>query len=112
MQEVAKLREISLYYKFIQKYSCRYEKTKVYYYVKFRVHNVGLLHDGRSEEKSNENEPIKHSIISSCILQSAKFFRRSIMSKDVFLFSVSLMVCFSIGKAGYLSRPVFLRNFF
>ena len=63
MQEVAKLREISFYYKFIQKYSCRYERTKVYYNVKFRVHNVGLLHDGRPEEKSNENEPIKHSII-------------------------------------------------
>jgi len=34
------------------------------------------------------------------------------MSKDVFLFSVLLMVGFSIGKAGHLSRPVFLRNFF
>jgi len=112
MQEVARLREISFYYKFIEKYSCRYEKTKVYYNAKFRVHNVGLLHDGRPEEKSNENEPIKHSITSICILQYSKFFRRSIMSKDVFLFSVLLMVGFSIGKAGHLSRPVFLRNFF
>ena len=32
MQDVAKLREISFYYKFIEKYSCRNEKTKVYYY--------------------------------------------------------------------------------
>jgi hypothetical protein len=85
MQEVAKLREISFYYKFIEKYACRYEKTKVYYYTKFRVHNVGLLHDGRPEEKSNENEPIRHSIISICILQCSEFFRRSSMSKNYFL---------------------------
>jgi hypothetical protein len=29
-----------------------------------------------------------------------------------FMFSVLLMVGFSVGKVGYLSRPVFLRNFF
>jgi len=74
MQEVAKLREISFYYKFIEKYSCRYEKTKVYYNAKFRVHNVGLLHDGRPEEKSNESEPIKHSITVSVYCSLISFF--------------------------------------
>ncbi len=82
MQDFVKVREVIFIKSLLKNILADTRRLKYTGVLNFGFIMSGFCMTAETEEKSNENEPIKHSI---CILQSSKFFRRSSMSKNYFL---------------------------
>ncbi len=85
MQDFVKVREVIFIKSLLKNILADTKRLKYTIPLNFGFIMSGFYITAETEENSSENDPIKHSIISICILQCFKFFRRSSMSKNYFL---------------------------